>query len=89
MHATRPASHSLLHSIATDSLRLPSSGRYMSEKARLYSADTTSWLTPVELFAPWYSRAIARWLAADVAGKSFLCPRHFYDGVDRSARRRA
>lgn len=42
---------------------------YTEELRSLYAAEKGAWLTPVEIFAPWYSRAIGRWLVADVAAK--------------------
>lgn len=35
-------------------------------QAQLYHTRNEAWLTPVELFAPWYSRALARYLLQDM-----------------------
>ncbi len=35
---------------------------YLRELDKLYAARTEAWLTPSEIFRPWYSRAIARYI---------------------------
>lgn len=42
---------------------------YRTRVAELYRADTEAWLTPVEVFAPHYSRALARYMLS-----SPFCP---------------
>lgn len=39
---------------------------YRQVLARLYAASEHAWLTPVLVFAPWYSYAIAKWLVKGV-----------------------
>lgn len=35
---------------------------YTEKIAALYRAEEHAWLTPVEIFAPWYSYAVAHWI---------------------------
>ena len=69
---------------------------YDARVAALYAASARGWLTPVELFAPWYSYAIARCVLArapegqplrvyEVGGGTGAHARHFLDYVRAAA----
>lgn len=53
---------------AVDFPSLTGEREYRRELARLYAARTEAWLTPVEVFAPHYSRAIASYMLHAPAG---------------------
>eukprot|EP01052_Picozoa_sp_SAG31_P026107 SAG31_NODE_2342_length_5912_cov_1.363152_4_plen_271_part_00 len=48
---------------------LSGQSEYTQRLSDLYKTEKGAWLTPVEIFAPWYSRAIAKWLLSDIAAQ--------------------
>jgi hypothetical protein len=45
--------------------RIKGKADYTARVAALYNGEENAWLTPVEIFAPWYSYAVARWIIDD------------------------
>ena len=61
--ATTPCLHTPIAPIPFHELR--GKAEYTERLAELYAAEDEAWLTPVEIFAPWYSYAVARYILDD------------------------
>ena len=59
---------------------------YRKAVAQLYAAKPRGWLTPVETFRPYYSRALARWLLASHKRRGQGKPLHVVEASDRATK---